>query len=59
MRRRRTPLATDSFESLDGHCSGVTVSGIFEVILIEDETPLTHHFGDRTGSTCSTFNRQT
>jgi len=42
-------VATDSFESLGGHCSGATVSGTFEVVITEGETPLTHHLDDRTG----------
>lgn len=42
-------VATDSFESLGGHCSGATVSGTFEVSIELGETPLTHRLDERTG----------
>ncbi|RBI58977.1 DUF296 domain-containing protein [halophilic archaeon] len=42
-------LATDSFDSLGGHCSGATVSGTFEIVVFPGETPLTHRLDQRTG----------
>lgn len=42
-------LGTESFESLGGHCSGATVSGTFEVVVILGETPLTHRRDEQTG----------
>ncbi|MFC4551162.1 MULTISPECIES: PPC domain-containing DNA-binding protein [Halorussus] len=42
-------VATDSFETLGGHCSGATVSGTFEVVITEGETPLIHRLDERTG----------
>ncbi|WP_458204581.1 PPC domain-containing DNA-binding protein [Haladaptatus sp. NG-SE-30] len=38
-----------NFESLGGHCSGARVSGTFEVIVLQGETPLSHRLDDRTG----------
>lgn len=42
-------LATDSFESLGGHCSGATVSGTFEIIVALGETSLSHSLDEQTG----------
>lgn len=42
-------LGTESFESLGGHCSGATVSGTFEVVVLLGEIPLTHRRDDQTG----------
>lgn len=42
-------VATDTFESMGGHCSKATVSGTFEVVIFPGETPLTHQLDQRTG----------
>lgn len=42
-------VATDSFKSLGGHCSGATVSGTFEIVVTFGETPLTHELDKQTG----------
>lgn len=42
-------VATDSFESLGGHCSKATVSGTFEIVVLPGETTLTHRPDERTG----------
>lgn len=42
-------LATESFESIGGHCGGATVSGTFEVVVFPSETELTHRLDEQTG----------
>ena len=42
-------LATDSYESLGGHCSKAVVSGTLEMVVLPGETPLTHRHDPQTG----------